>query len=217
LNGEDEAKRKLAELLKGTHKKRDELSEEKEPRTVEEALSKKQGDERYLLDQRGSVKKHHLEEHIRRLLENFPAELVHVVDEDENFDAASLEVVLAEIAGMIAMIDTSPPIGSIYFQLPTKDTPGDLWGGTWTDVSSEFAGQFFRAAGGNAAAFGTPQADQILEHKHTVPGYDVGLSTFRLNAESYTGSPRVYANTSSVGGIENRPTNHAIKVWERTA
>lgn len=47
-----------------------------------------------------------------------------------------------------------PPIGFIYFQLPGKEAPEDIFsGGTWTNVSSTFAGVFFRAEGGDASTF----------------------------------------------------------------
>lgn len=48
----------------------------------------------------------------------------------------------------------TPPIGFTYIQFPGKSAPGTLWpDATWSNVSSEFAGDFFRAEGGAAAAF----------------------------------------------------------------
>ena len=49
----------------------------------------------------------------------------------------------------------APAIGTIYTQYPGKPTPTDIYGGTWTDISTNFAGAFFRANGGNADAFET--------------------------------------------------------------
>jgi hypothetical protein len=129
LNGEDEAKRKLAELLKGTHKKRDELSEEKEPRTVEEALSKKQGDERYLLDERGSVKKSHLEEPIRRIIETFPGERVHINDVGGYYTVDYVEDALQEVGdtlcgGALGTYLKGQGVGNLpaYLKLALRDT-----------------------------------------------------------------------------------------------
>lgn len=51
------------------------------------------------------------------------------------------------------------PIGFIYFQLRGQATPDQLFGssGKWQDISSEYAGEFFRAVGGNSANFGQKQ------------------------------------------------------------
>jgi len=49
----------------------------------------------------------------------------------------------------------SVPIGFIYIQYPLQDTPDVLFGttGKWSDISSQYAGLFFRVAGGSADAF----------------------------------------------------------------
>jgi len=62
----------------------------------------------------------------------------------------------------------SVPIGFIYIQFPTKALPATLYPGTtWTDRSSSFAGNFFRAAGGNALGFEAgEQAFQNYSHSH---------------------------------------------------
>jgi hypothetical protein len=67
-------------------------------------------------------------------------------------------------------VDDSHPVNSIYIQYPSQSAPGVLFGlTTWTDVSSYYAGAFFRAAGGRAASFIengtlTPQSDMIKTH-----------------------------------------------------
>jgi hypothetical protein len=45
------------------------------------------------------------------------------------------------------------PIGFIYTQLPGESDPATLYGGNWTDISSSYAGSFFRVAGGNSTEF----------------------------------------------------------------
>lgn len=53
------------------------------------------------------------------------------------------------------------PLGTVYIQFPGEATPADLLGGTWTNISSSYAGRFFRtsdgyyfrAEGGAACAF----------------------------------------------------------------
>lgn len=61
------------------------------------------------------------------------------------------------------------PIGFVYTQYPGMDTPAALFPNTtWTNISSNFAGAFFRSEGGAAAAFGGgSQSAQNLTHAHT--------------------------------------------------
>ena len=50
----------------------------------------------------------------------------------------------------------SCPIGFIYVQYSGQSDPTSLFGGTWQNISSSYAGRFFRAEGGSAAATGEP-------------------------------------------------------------
>jgi hypothetical protein len=60
------------------------------------------------------------------------------------------------------------PVGFIYTQFPGKLAPADAFGGTWIDVTTTYAGAFFRAEGGNASTFGAGlQAGQNKAHTHT--------------------------------------------------
>ena len=63
---------------------------------------------------------------------------------------------------------TTLPVGSIYIQLKGQSAPSDLFGGTWENISSSYAGRFFRAEGGNAAAFGSDQGQSVYPHTHTI-------------------------------------------------
>ena len=50
----------------------------------------------------------------------------------------------------------APPIGFVYIRFPGMDDPNTLFPGTtWENISSNFAGAFFRAEGGNASTFGS--------------------------------------------------------------
>jgi hypothetical protein len=110
------------------------------------------------------------------------------------------------------------PIGFVYTQYPGKDSPIDLGlYGTWTNISSSFAGDFFRAEGGNASAFESgEQADQNKAHVH---GYyrltTNGTDWDEANGDS--GGNDSNPNTESEGGNEARPVNKTIRLWERTA
>ena len=64
----------------------------------------------------------------------------------------------------------SIPIGFTYVQLPKDKAPKELWPSlTWTDVSSEYEGVFFRVVGGGAGSFGVVQQENAprLETIHT--------------------------------------------------
>jgi hypothetical protein len=58
-----------------------------------------------------------------------------------------------QVAGT-PVLDAVWPVGITYTQYPGKQNPTELGlPGTWTNISSEFAGDFFRAEGVNALAF----------------------------------------------------------------
>src|SRR5699024_5951111 len=67
------------------------------------------------------------------------------------------------------------PLGFTYVQLPKDKAPGEIWPwATWTDVSSTYAGVFFRVEGGAAAPFGTVQESNTttLSHIHSQDEYE---------------------------------------------
>ncbi len=51
------------------------------------------------------------------------------------------------------------PIGMIYVQFNGQAEPSSIFGGKWSNISSTYAGKFFRAEGGQAASFGSSQTD----------------------------------------------------------
>ncbi len=121
-------------------------------------------------------------------------------------------------------------------QFPGKSAPADLYGGEWTNISSQFAGQFFRAEGGNAAAFGNSQNDGAPnvsgtfgipknEMNYTPTGsfYFSGVGANNLKSgEMANNNGRIYgfsaANSNNKYGAatEFRPYNTAIRIWEKT-
>ncbi len=134
------------------------------------------------------------------------------------------------------VISAAPPIGTVYVQFPGKSAPADLYGGEWTNISSQFAGQFFRAEGGNAAAFGNSQNDGAPnvsgtfgipknEMNYTPTGsfYFSGVGANNLKSgEMANNNGRIYgfsaANSNNKYGAatEFRPYNTAIRIWEKT-
>jgi len=134
------------------------------------------------------------------------------------------------------------PIGFTYTQYPTKLSPADLGlPGVWTNISSSFAGDFFRAEGGNAAAFESGEqafSTDLKAHTHNTV---IGAHAHNFNEFSYgTSGPSIYrsggvgvatsgfvlstdlgtktsGNPSTGGDAETRPVNMSIRIWERTA
>ncbi len=127
------------------------------------------------------------------------------------------------------------PIGYIYTQLPGKLDPTGLGlVGLWTNISTQFAGNFFRVIGGQAGPFdGSVQGDAIRNIEGSLHGNNV----FRADP-AYTGafyndgweaSPaqgddgNVQQNIAFKASLvvptasENRPINQTIQIWERTA
>jgi hypothetical protein len=139
-------------------------------------------------------------------------------------------------------LNTSVPIGFTYVQYPNQIPPAYLWPwATWTNVSSSYAGDFFRTEGGDASAFESgEQAHQVQDHGHSktesahthttgenisstsggaTPAIIRGTAnlpgTFTLSSTT-TGS--VIGNPNSGNhGTETRPVNRTIRVWKRTA
>ena len=122
-------------------------------------------------------------------------------------------------------------------QFPGESAPADIYGGEWTNISSQFAGQFFRAEGGNAAAFGQTQGGGIPDASGTVwgmtgwngaTGGNGVFSTYNANMHTAASKNTVFgsidfnmylsrANKLYGAAGEVRTINHAIRIWKRTA
>jgi Lectin C-type domain len=122
------------------------------------------------------------------------------------------------------------PIGFIYVQLPKEKSPTSIWSWmTWKDVTSDYAGLFFRAEGGEAATFGQVQQDnaprlvevntQLIRFiksnqtnwwNNTIPRG--GWSNWVFNGGN---SGEEVDMRFQVSGGEVRPRNMAIRVWKR--
>lgn len=132
---------------------------------------------------------------------------------------------------------STPPVNFIYPQYRGQDAPATLFPGTtWSNVSSTYAGRFFRAEGGSAASFGSQQAGGLPNITGTlgVQGVDayrnVATGAFAtLNTGTVDGGTSNNSNylnradfsasrSSSLYGAasEVRPINEAIRIWKRT-
>lgn len=121
----------------------------------------------------------------------------------------------------------------MYTQLPGQPSPYELWPTVeWSDVSGEYAGQFFRAEGGDSAPWGEVQShnsprivkltysESRLDHIDYVSEMPVVEGTSPLlkigNQDQASGTldTREYLTVEASGG-EVRPVNRAVRIWRR--
>ena len=157
--------------------------------------------------------------------------VLDTVDTDDIEDGAVTQAKLASsVVGNL-------PIGFIYFQLRGQSTPDVLFGtsGKWQDISSSFAGRFFRVAGGAAASFGNQQNGGIPNLYGIITGDEFGRgitqktgvfqkSDTNSGTDSVGGSGgpsvRLIFNASSYNSLygaatEVRPINETIRIWKK--
>ena len=124
------------------------------------------------------------------------------------------------------------PAGFEYVQRKGIADPLTIFGGgTWANVSAEWAGLFERIEGGVsphvAAAYGSTQDDMILDHYHQSWYYTGNLSsggsgrwqnaTGLNNAKNGDDAVRNVIAAETRVGVETRPANATIRVWRLTA
>jgi hypothetical protein len=117
------------------------------------------------------------------------------------------------------------PIGFIYVQLPSQPEPKILWSTVeWKDVTSDYAGLFFRAEGGGSAAFGEKQEESSyrltqVENKRCSGGNPINVNVGTWSDYVYTGSDgntEYWCLRFMVSNSEVRPSNKAMRIWKRT-
>lgn len=133
----------------------------------------------------------------------------------------------------------SLPVGFIYIQLRGQSTPDELFGssGKWQDISNTYAGEFFRAVGGNSGNFGNTQAEglpNITGNSGTInlAQYATGAGTGALrqidggiamgSAINVINKPIITFNASlsnSIYGASTHvtPYNSAVRIWKKIA
>ena len=125
------------------------------------------------------------------------------------------------------------PVGFNYVQYQGESAPADLFGGEWENISAQFAGQFFRCEGGNAAIFGQTQdggaPDIWGQFSTSKPGSGAagaftssGQGAVAGAAEGAQNSGVLWTFNASNGNSlyaanEFRPYNSTIRVWKRIA
>lgn len=142
------------------------------------------------------------------------------------------------IKGDISITGNHPtgtlPVGTVYVQYPNQSEPASIFGGTWSNISSQYAGRFFRSEGGNAVAFGNGQAEGLpyMVHEHTY----FAVGRFGMNGTNIStpawgsgdkarGSAYAYINTTNYKDVSGSglygksthvtPENMTIRIWKR--
>ena len=126
--------------------------------------------------------------------------------------------------------DLIMPVGSTYMQHEGETDPGSLYAGTWSNISSNYAGNFMRIEGGDAKAFGTgEQPDQLQEHGHLLLSGDSAFGNVNgypqqqdVNFDNGTMDSAITDVLETTGGpvntgTETRPVNRTVRIWKRTA
>ncbi len=118
------------------------------------------------------------------------------------------------------------PIGFTYVQLPNEKSPTEVWPWMiWKDITSVYAGLFFRAEGVDSAPFGEKQNENCP--RFTAVSSQYGYDSFDQRNELVAGekSKKIYTGGDTgtqislifeMSGGEVRPRNMAIRVWKRT-
>ena len=146
---------------------------------------------------------------------------------DEEDDRSIKKSILDLLDKINSVADAQYPVGYVYTQYPGTSDPATLFGGTWLNITSLYAGLFFRAEGGFALAFnGGNQADAIIAHRHALGVSGAGTFAFgstTISSSSVmtlagagtngpnTGDPLTVATAS-----ETRPVNTTIRIWQRS-
>lgn len=127
---------------------------------------------------------------------------------------------------------SSPPVNFIYIQFRGQSAPADLYPRTtWQNISSTYAGRFFRAEGGSAVAFGSQQGGGLpnitgsierwkvsgafaLSSVSTNLGFDYG-SLWEGNDKGRVSFDASRSSSLYGAATEVRPINETMRIWKR--
>jgi hypothetical protein len=144
--------------------------------------------------------------------------------------AATLSI--PEIQAALFELKNNPlPLGFIYTQLPNKPSPQTIWPNlVWKNVTSEYAGLFFRAEGGTAGEFGEEQSESTKRLTSIINGWTAGFTPNfgQISVVPGQWTPERSTGFNQGGGViesfymrfhvssdEVKPRNTAIRIWER--
>jgi hypothetical protein len=138
------------------------------------------------------------------------------------------------------------PIGKRVIQLPGESSPATLYTNqTWSNISSTFAGDFFRVEGGKANTYDSGEQEDAMQRitgdtntqfattttTNPAGGGDgaldmdnsgtnvsnIGGSTYYRSAITFDSANSTSPNAAKTDDDETRPVNWTIRIWERTA
>lgn len=123
---------------------------------------------------------------------------------------------------IVALRNDLIPIGFIYIEYRNQSSPSTLWPTmNWVDITSDFAGQFFRALGGNSSAWDEvqqPCAPKIARVGSTGGNAEVLDSWFNHPVKKIHTGKYESPGTGTrffIEGCEVRPINTAVRIWKR--
>lgn len=103
-----------------------------------------------------------------------------------------------------------------------------MWGFTmtWLEITTEYAGLFFRVLGGGSAQFNVVQAENNnrltnVNTGHTINTWSIAVpptgaySEIVASGEMGSGSTTAWGLRFAVSGGEVRPRNTAVRIWKR--
>lgn len=143
-------------------------------------------------------------------------------------DVAVKKSILDLLDKINSVANAQYPVGYVYTQYPGTSDPATLFGGTWLNITSLYAGLFFRAEGGSSLAFNAGnQLDAFQGHVHDWSGNTSGGGgngnsgiwgvTNVNNAGSGISTPRPDGtNGTPRTASETRPVNTTIRIWQRS-
>ena len=88
------------------------------------------------------------------------------------------------------------PVGAVYTQYPLQKAPGELFVGTWTDITSKYSGLFFRAAGTDASAFNKTLTVSTQSGTTLTFASGHGITTENILINTSNGERRVVTSVS---------------------
>jgi hypothetical protein len=163
--------------------------------------------------------------------------------QNEKTEIDTIKQYITDAISGSTILDAIFPIGKRVIQLPGESSPAVLYTSqTWSNISSSFAGDFFRVEGGVANTYDSgEQLDQFQGHWHNLAkntgstsdedfgsdnylGYRAGstvkialATTNQDNTVSIQGAIADGTNGTPRVGSSTYPINHTIRIWERTA
>jgi len=142
-------------------------------------------------------------------------------DLESSKDTTAVRKAILDLLDKINQVSDSLPTGFVYTQYPGQPEPAAAFSGTWLNITSLYAGLFFRAEGGNALAFNAgTQLDSLQDHTHdnlgsAAAGGAGGYAQSASNVSQPTVSRGVLAPARF--STETRSINQSVRIWKKSS